>query len=165
LPDATGNANDGAGGGAPAARPDAGRFLSVDAAARRVRLTMALGYDGSASSQNIDGATKGALLFSVPVGWRVSIECANRALPARYACSLADAPGAPLAQGGLAYILHPAGGVARGQSATFGFTPRAAGRYRLVALAWLGGRWSRAAGMWLVLRVGAAGTPQAQWLR
>ncbi len=149
----------------PSPRPAAQRFLSVDAPARRVRLTLALGYDGSASSQNIDGATKGALLFSVPVGWRVSIECANRALAALYACSLAGAPGAPLPQPGLAYILHPAQGLALDRSAVFGFTPRVAGRYRLLALIRQSGTWSRSAGMWVVLRVGAGAAPQAQWLR
>jgi hypothetical protein len=146
-------------------RPDAQRFLSVDAGARRVRLTLALGYDGNASSQNIDGATKGALLFSVPVGWRVSVECANRSLAALYACSLASAPDAPLPQPGLAYLLHPAQGLVLGRSAVFGFTPRAAGRYRLVALIRSSGSWSRSAGMWVVLRVSPGGTPRVRWLR
>lgn len=150
----------------PAApRPDAQRFLSVDAPARLVRLTLALGYDGSASSQNIDGATKGALLFSVPTGWQVSIQCANRSLAALYACSLAQAPGAPLPQPSLAYVLHPAQGLARGRSAVFGFMPQIAGRYRAVALVRQSGTWSRSAGMWVVLRISAAGKPQAQWLR
>lgn len=154
--------------GAPrpaAPRPDARSFLSVDAAARRVRLTLALGYDGSASSQNIDGATKGALLLSAPVGWKVSLECANRALAALYACSLAQAPGAPLPQPSLAYVLHPAQGLAFGRSAVFGFTPQRAGRYRLIALRRQDGAWSRSAGMWVVLRISPAGEPQAQWLR
>jgi hypothetical protein len=149
----------------PSPRPGAGRFLSVDAAAHRVRLTLALGYDGSAASQNIDGATKGALLFSVPLGWRVGLRCTNRALAARYACSLAGAPGAPLPQPGLAYVLHPAAGLARGEGAAFGFTPRAPGRYRIVALTQQDGRWSRSAGMWVVLSVSASGAPQARWLR
>jgi hypothetical protein len=149
----------------PVPRPDARSFLSVDAAAHRVGLTLSLGYDGSASSQNIDGATKGALLFSVPAGWRVSIECANRALAGLYACSLAGAPGAPLPQPSLAYLLHPAQGLALGHSAVFAFTPHAVGRYRLVALTQQGGSWTRAAGMWVVLRVGAGGAPEAQWLR
>jgi hypothetical protein len=149
----------------PSPRPAAQRFLSVDAPAHRARLILALGYDDSASSQNIDGATKGALLFSVPVGWRVGVQCVNRSLPALYACSLAEAPGAPLAQPSLAYVLHPAQGLALGRSAAFGFTPQAAGRYRLVALTRQSGSWSRSAGMWVVLRVSAGGAPQAQWLR
>jgi hypothetical protein len=145
--------------------PDPLHFLSVEAAAHTVRFTLALGYDREASFQNIDGATKGALLFSVPVGWRLSIQCANRAQATRYACALAGAPGAPVAQRGIVYVAHPPGGLAPGQAASFSLLPKSPGRYRMLALSQSGGEWSAAAGMWVVLRVVSGGVPQARWLR
>lgn len=150
---------------AKSGHPDPRRFISVDAAARTVRLSLVLGYGSEASTQNLDGATKGALLFSVPVGWRVLFECVNRLASARYACALAPAPGAAEVQRGVSYIVHPATGLAAGQSATFAFTPNAAGRYRIVGLTPSGREWVQAAGMWVVLRVGRGGSPLAQWLR
>ncbi len=145
--------------------PDPRRFLSVDAPARTVRLTLALGYDSDASFQNLDGATKGALLFSVPVGWRASIQCANRAPGTRYACALAPAPGAAVVQRGVVYVVHPSDGLATGQAAAFSFLPRSPGRYRMLALSQHAGEWSAVAGMWVVLRVASGGVPQARWLR
>ncbi len=148
----------------PAGHPDARRFLSVDAAARTVRLSVVLGY-GQAATQNIDGANKGALGFSVPVGWKVRLECASRLATTRYACALAPAPGATKVQRGVTYIVHPAGGLSAAQSTTFGFAPNAASHYRIVGLTRSEGRWMAAAGMWVVLRVSAGGSPQARWLR
>ncbi|HEV7943728.1 MAG TPA: hypothetical protein VGP17_13125 [Solirubrobacteraceae bacterium] len=149
---------------APASHPDARRFLSVDAAARTVRLSVVLGY-GQTATQNIDGANKGALGFVVPVGWKVLFECVDRLAPARYACALVPAPGTAEAQHGVTYILHPAQGLSAGRSATFAFAPTAPARYRIVGLAHLNGSWVALAGMWVVLRVTAGGVPRAHWLR
>jgi Sulfocyanin (SoxE) domain len=150
---------------APPSHPDARRFLSVDAAARTVRLSVVLGYGSEASLQDVDGARKGGLLFSVPVGWRVRFECLNRLLTARYACALAPAPGVSQVQRGVTYVVHPADGLAAGQSATFTFAPIAVSRYRIVGLTRSGSSWVPSTGMWAVLRVSAGGVPQAQWLR
>jgi hypothetical protein len=145
--------------------PDPRRFLSVDAAARTVRIGVVLGYGSKASTQNLDGANKGALLFSVPVGWTVLFECVNRLASTRYGCALAPAPGAAEAQRGVTYVVHPSDGLAAGQSTTFAFRPTAAGRYRIVGVTLSRGEWVPAAGMWAVLRVSQGGLPAAQWLR
>jgi hypothetical protein len=144
--------------------PDPRHFLSVDAATRTVRLRLVLGY-GSQATQNIDDASKGALLFSVPVGWKVLFECVNRLTTARYACALAPAPGLAEVQRGVTYIFHPADGLSTGQSTTFAFTPSAPTRYRVVGLTRLGTGWVPPSGMWVVLRVSAGGLPLARWLR
>lgn len=151
--------------GTPPKHANAASFLSVDSAAKRVRLTLAMAYDRASSSQNIDGAVKGALLFSVPTGWRVSVECANRSKGTHYACALAPAPGVAVGQRGLVYIFHPAAGLAPGAHARFTFVPTSPSRYRMVALIEKSGAFSPAAGMWVVLRVSQGGQPAAQWLR
>lgn len=137
----------------------------MDAVTRTVRLSVVLGYGSEAATQNVDGARKGALLFSVPAGWKVLFECVNKLATGRYACALAPAPGAGQVQRGVTYIVHPAGGLAEGQSATFTFLPAAPSRYRIVGLTRSGGGWVPPVGMWAVLRVSAGGVPQAQWLR
>jgi hypothetical protein len=157
-----------------APHPPAQRFLSVDASARAVRVSVVLGYGHEASMLDVDGARKGGLLFTVPVGWRVTFACENRLTTARYACGLAPAPGTAPAQPGLAYVAHPAEGMASAQRASFTVTFTRPGLYRIVGLTRARGAWEAAAGMWAVLRVraggpgvagSAGGAPQARWLR
>lgn len=162
----SGTGGSGAGGsGGSAPRPPVRRFLSVDASARAVRVSVVLGYGHEASMLDVDGARKGGLLFTVPVGWRAAFECENRLKTARYACGLAPAPGTAAPQPGVAYVAHPANGMASGQRASFTVTFTRPGRYRIVGLTQARGAWEAAAGMWAVLRVAAGGTPQARWLR
>lgn len=153
----------GSGGAAP--HPPARRFLSVDAAARAVRLSVVLGYGHEASMLDVDGARKGGLLFTVPVGWRATFECENRLKTARFACGLAPAPGTAAPQPGLTYVAHPANGMASAQRASFSVAFTRPGRYRIVGLTQARGAWEAAAGMWAVLRVSSGGTPRARWLR
>ncbi len=146
-------------------RPSAQRFLSVDASARTVRVKVVLGYGHEASMLDVDGARKGGLLFTVPVGWRATFECENRLKTARFACGLAPAPGTAAPQPGVAYVAHPADGMATAQRASFTVTFTRPGRYRIVGLTRARGTWEAAAGMWAVLRVGSGRLPQARWLR
>jgi hypothetical protein len=154
----------GTAGSSTTPHPPAQRFLSVDPAARAVRVSVVLGYGHEASMLDVDGARKGGLLFTVPVGWRATFECENRLQTARYACGLAPAPGTTVPQPGLVYVAHPAGGIASAQRASFTVTFARPGRYRIVGLTRARGTWEAAAGMWAVLRVGG-GAPQARWLR
>lgn len=114
---------------------------------------------------DVDGATKGALLFTVPVGWKVVFECENRLKTARFACGLAPGAGTAAAQPGLTYIAHPGGGLAASEHVSFIALFTKGGRYRIVGLTKSRGSWEAAAGMWVVLRVRPGGVPQAQWLR
>jgi hypothetical protein len=123
------------------------------------------GYDETASGLNINGSVKGALLFSVPAGWRLSVDCVNRSSTAYYSCALARSPGAPSPQQGLLGVLHPTSGLAPGGSASFALPLRAPGLYRLVAVTGAAGSYTIPAGMWALLRVSAGGAPYARWRR
>jgi hypothetical protein len=64
-------------GGAAHARgaPSPGRWLSANTAARQVTLTLVAGYNGTYGGFNFDGYGRGALLFRVPAGWRITVLC------------------------------------------------------------------------------------------
>ena len=149
----------GGSGRGPIAHPSPRRWLGVDAASRTARISLVTAYNASYSGFNIDGAVKGALLFAVPVGWKVSIHCLNRA-NRRYSCLVAPSPGSSRPPAG-AEVPHPVGGLAQGASTTFSFTAKAPALYRLVVVT--GGL--QPAGMWVVLHVTRGGRPYAEWLR
>lgn len=152
------------GGGSPSAqRPDARRLLRFDSATRTARIALLIAYGGSASSLNIDGAFKGALLFAVPRGWRIEIECVNRSATTRWFCAVAPAAGRRSRSRAL-HVAHPAGGLSPGARTSFAFSAPP-GLYRMVALT--GGERSllQPAGMWVVLKVSKGGSPYVRWLR
>jgi hypothetical protein len=140
---------------------DPDRWLQVDAARRTATITLALGFGAEAAGLNIDGAVKGALLFSVPSGWRVHVECENFARQRRYSCVLERAPGVPVLDPAIVDVLHPTAGLEHGESSSFQFTAPRPTRYRLIAVS----DRRAATGMWVVLKVSAGGAPYARWLR
>lgn len=142
----------------PRARPDLKRWLVVDAAKRRLTITLVASYDRTASGFNLDGAFKGALAFEAPTGWEVSVRCLNNAASLRYACALLPAPGAHVS---LPPLAGSGGPIAPGAAGAFAFLARSPGAYRLAAL--LDGR--PVSGMWVSLRIAAGASPRAQWLR
>lgn len=147
------------GGASGSARPDPRRWLSFDAAARHATITLVAVYNATAGGFNLNGANKGALLFSVPSGWNVTIRCANNASDRPYGCALARSPGAPTAA--VPQAARTRAELAPGARADFSFVPATPTRYRLVAFT--GGR--QPVGMWLALRVARAGLPSVRWLR
>jgi Sulfocyanin (SoxE) domain len=164
------------GGASPTARPDPRGWLSIDAGARRASITLIAAYDAAYGGFNLDGASKGALLFAVPRGWSVTVRCVNNSSTRRYACELQRAPGAGVsgrapgapAPGPTAPTsglpigrLQPAGGLAPGRQASFSFPAGAPARYRLAAVT--GG--VRPAGMWVTLEVASGGRPRVRWVR
>jgi hypothetical protein len=154
------------GGGVPADhRPQLRRLLSVDRRARVARLALLIGYDGAASSLNIDGSFKGALLFAVPRGWRIVVECANESRFTRYACAIVPAPGAAAQPAQGLGIAHPRAGLPPGARVSFTAPPLRVGLYRMLALQASGGSFLQPAGMWVVLKVSERGAPYARWLR
>lgn len=141
-------------------RPAAGQWLRFDPASRRAQLTLVLAYNGAAAGLNIDGASKGALLFSVPAGWRVTVRCVNRSTDRPYSCVLGPSPGFRAPPG--TNVLHPAHGLPPGGSTTFAFASQP-GVYRLGAVT----AGVEPEGMWVVLQVtaGRMSRPYARWLR
>lgn len=170
----------GCGGASVPVHPDARRWLSVDTAAQRATITLVAEHDASHNGFNLDGAAKGALLFSVPSGWTVTVRCVNNSSTRRYACVLQPAPGTALARepepgrrkpapgtaaGELFSLLdvpQPPGGLAGGSQHVFSFVPHKPARYRLAALT--GG--VEPSGMWVSLDIAAGGgRPTARWVR
>lgn len=152
------------GGCGSAAEPGTGgpgQWLRVDAAHRHATITLATSEGPAAGGYNIDGTVKGALLFTVPAGWRVTVRCVNRSSEARYSCAVVPGPasGAPAPRP--LGVAHPAGGLAPGGEASFSFTPARTARYRGIAV--LGGR--EPAGMWVVVSITRGGAPSAVRLR
>ena len=60
-----------------AARRDP-EFMTFDAAARRVDLTVIAAFDQSYSGYNFNGAAHGTHLLTVPLGWQVRVAFSNR---------------------------------------------------------------------------------------
>jgi uncharacterized cupredoxin-like copper-binding protein len=114
-------------------RPNPQRFLHWNRSTRSVQLTLAAGLGSSNNGFNFDGYGRGELLVTVPLGWRVKIECVNKS-PRRASCALVPSTqhGGPPIPG--ATIPHPVTGLAPGARASFTFTTRGIGSYRLVSL-------------------------------
>lgn len=159
------------GEGAPSTlRPDPSRWLSVDATRHSATIAAIAAYDNAASGFNIDGANKGALLFTVPSGWLVSLHCVNNASSRSYACALIRSPGArvvapltaratpephPGSRAAATPELHP------GSRAAFSFAPGSPTRYRIVAT----NEGHQPVGMWVTLEVTPSGRPSVRWVR
>lgn len=146
------------GGGASAPRrPDPHRWLSVDVRTRNATIALVPAYDATARSFNLNGANKGALLFTVPRGWRVTVSCRNNASGRRYACALARSPGAPVGPSPTAHTSE----LAPGAQAAFSFPTGSLTRYRLVAIT----EGHQPVGMWVTLAVTRSRTPSVRWVR
>lgn len=144
-----------------AARRNPGRWLRYDAARRTAQITLKPGYNEFAAGYNIDGAVKGALLFSVPAGWTVSVRCVNASEAVRYSCVLERAPGKLVVDPAAVDVLHPSGGLGHGQTKVFTLPKALPAEYRLAAVT----KGARPSGMWVVLKIGGGGRPYAKWLR
>lgn len=142
-------------------RPNPGRWLSVDEAARSATITLIASYDATALGYNLDGAVKGALLFTVPSGWRVTVRCVNNSSTARYSCALTRGAGESVSPPDGSDSPHPASGLGSGEQSAFSFVAGPPARYRLVALT----QGIEPAGMWVVLQITRGGAPQVRWLR
>jgi hypothetical protein len=102
------------------------RFLAVDRAHRRVTLTLVAEYNSANNGFNFDGYGRGQMLLSVPLGWRVRIDCVNHG-PMRHSCAVVE--GSQIA------FPHAATPVLRsGQRASFSFLASRRGTYRLACL-------------------------------
>ena len=141
----------GTGSGTP---PDPRQYLKVDAQSKTAVVTLIAGYPASDFQFNYDGYTDGSLVLEVPVGWQVTVQCANRSTVANSCAVVADAGATTPVQDGWS-TPDPRRGLDPGQSASFVFAPQAAGSYRIASLV----PGSEASGMWLDLEVVPGGTP------
>jgi hypothetical protein len=139
---------------AGAARPNPRSFMSWDAAARVVRLTLQAGLGSANAGFNFDGYGRGELLVRVPVGWRVVVSCENRG-GMRHSCTVVKDSLSTLPAFSGATSPAPRQGLAPGRSATFSFKPTRTGSFRIACLV----PGHEQARMWDVLEVTRSGPP------
>lgn len=141
----------------PPGHPDPRRFLRWSRSARSVRLTLAAGLGSSNNGFNFDGYGRGELLVTVPLGWRMTIDCVNRS-SRRASCAVVPSTqhGGPAIPG--ATTPDPVTGLAPGARASFAFTTRGTGSYRLVSLV----PGQAGARMFVILDVVRGGAPSAR---
>ena len=137
----------GSGAGNP---PDPARYIHVDEASRAAVVTLVAAYPATDFQFNYDGYGSGSLVLTVPVGWKVTVQCENRGTVAN-SCSVVKDEMATqsIDPSWTTPDLEP------GSSATFTFTPTTPGSYRIASL--VDGH--EASGMWLDLEVVASGRP------
>ena len=143
----------GTGSGNP---PDPSQYLKVDAQTRTAVMTLIAGYPASDYQFNYDGYTDGQLVLKVPVGWQLTVQCANRSTVNQSCAVVADGHAAQPVQADWS-TPNPQAGLDPGQSASFVFAPQTPGSYRIASLV----AGSEASGMWLDLRVVSGGKPSA----
>ena len=141
----------------PAAAAGAGRWITWNAAARTVDLTLVAGYDGSNNGFNFDGYGRGRLLVQVPLGWRVTVTCRNTG-SMRHSCAIVRGPMTAVPAFPGATTPDPVLGLAKGKTARFTFTASRAGTYRIACLV----PGHEEARMWDVLVVGGVRRPSIQ---
>ncbi len=142
----------GTGSGTP---PSPGQYLKVDPGAKSAVVTLIAGYPASDFQFNYDGYTDGSLVLTVPAGWEITVQCANRSTISNSCAVVADARSTEPLQPGWS-TPDPRHGLDPGASASFVFTPQTPGAYRIASLV----PGSEASGMWLDLEVVASGTPR-----
>ena len=141
-------------GTGPGTPPDPAQYIRVDGSARSALVTLIAGYPATDFQFNYDGYGGGTLVLTVPVGWTVTVQCANHSTVPNSCAVVADARSTQPMQPGWS-TPEPQRGLDPGQSATFTFIPSAPGSYRIASL--VGG--SEASGMWLDLEVVEGGKP------
>lgn len=141
-------------GTGPGTQPDPRQYLKVDAATRTAVVTLIAGYPATDYQFNYDGYGNGTLVLKVPVGWQVTVQCANHSTVPNSCAVVAGASATEPVQPGWS-TPDPLRGLDPGQSAGFTFTPTTAGSLRIASLV----RGSEASGMWLDLEVVQGGKP------
>ena len=143
----------GTGSGTP---PDPNTYLRVDSQTRTAVVTLIAGYPASDYQFNYDGYTDGQLVLKVPVGWTVTVQCANRSTVNQSCAVVADAHATAPLQPDWS-TPNPQKGLNPGESASFVFSPDGPGTFRIASLV----AGSEASGMWLDLEVVSGGRPSA----
>lgn len=109
------------------------RYLAVDASRKTAELTLFAGLGDGNGGFNFDGYGRGELLVTVPLGWRLSIECDNRG-GARASCAVVSDSLATTPAFSGAASPDPLRGLGPGAKATFSFTVTRGGAFRIASL-------------------------------
>ena len=89
------------------------------------------GYDGF----NFNGYGKGEVLVTIPLGWKVTVDCTNRSGSRRHSCAIVRGVGATAPAFPHASSPDPERGLPPGHAATFTFVALKRGVYRLYVVA------------------------------
>ena len=141
----------GAGSGTP---PNPAQYIHIDDGSRTAIVTLIAGHPATDNQFNYDGYGNGSLILTVPVGWQVTVQCANHSTVPNSCAVVASGSATEPIQSGWS-TPDPSRGLDPGQSTSFAFTPQTTGSYRIASLV----RGSEASGMWLDLEVVDKGTP------
>ena len=111
----------GSGAGNP---PDPAKYIHVDEASRAAVVTLVAAYPATDFQFNYDGYGSGSLVLTVPVAWKVTVQCENRGTVAN-SCSVVKDEKATqsIDPSWTTPDLEP------GSSASFTFTPTAGAGY------------------------------------
>ena len=131
------------------------QWMTVDSASKSVRLTMDAAHGDANNGFNFNGYANGQMVVTIPVGWKVTVECKNESDSVNHSCAVVKNEGDTLPAFPGASTPAPVTGTAPGESSTFEFTPTTAGEYRIDCLV----PGHDPAGMWAALRVVESGTP------
>ena len=132
------------------------KFLTVNAGAKTVTLTLVASYTNSTSGLNYNGFSNGKMVVTVPTGWTVNVQFSNKGPLPHSAAIVSGAsattpafPGAGLPSSELQT------GIAAGQTASFSFKTGKPGTYRIACLV----PGHEALGMWDSFVVSSSGSP------
>ena len=143
-------------GTGPGTPPDPGSYFKVDSQTRTAVVTLIAGYPATDYQFNYDGYGNGQLVLKVPVGWTVTVQCANRSTVNQSCAVVADGRATEPLQPDWS-TPNPQKGLNPGESASFVFAPQNTGSYRIASLV----PGSEASGMWLDLEIVSGGRPSA----
>jgi sulfocyanin len=124
------------------------QYMTADSSGKGV--TVVLDMTGF----NYDGFSNGQMTVCVPQGWKVTMQCNNKAtVPHSCAVVASQSSTSPAFSG--AQTKNPTTGLQPGDSQSFTFTADQTGQYRIVCLV----PGHEDAGMWIRFNVTTAGTP------
>lgn len=141
----------GTGAGNP---PDLSHYIRINSSNQSVVVILVAGYPASDYQFNYNGYGSGALVLTVPVGWRVTIQCENRGTVPN-SCAVVQGRTDTKPIDPMWSTPDPARGLDPGQSASFDFVLSRTGSFRIASL--VGG--NEASGMWADLEVTDGGLP------
>jgi hypothetical protein len=131
------------------------QLLTTNAAEKSATLVLDAAHGSANGGFNFDGYSKGALAFTMPTGWKVTVKCTNGSTSVSHSCAIVESAGSTTPAFAGAETPNPLTGLAPGASASFTFTPTKTGTYRIDCLV----PGHDAAGMWATLKVVASGAP------
>jgi hypothetical protein len=141
----------GTGSGNP---PDLSHYIRANASDQTVVVILVAGYPAGDYQFNYNGYGSGALVLTVPVGWRVTVQCENRGTVPN-SCAVVQGRQDTTPIDPQWSTPDPVRGLDPAQSASFDFVPTRTGSFRIASL--VGG--NEASGMWADLEVTAGGLP------